>query len=90
MLTAILNSTHLERVKFSPPDKHLHLDSIHSYPNGLSLSGISAALGNLATAHGRKLGMFRAFEFGIEFLSSSPTSSVLAVSKANILKDPKG
>jgi acyl-CoA thioesterase FadM len=62
MLTAILNSTHLERVKFSPPDEHLHLDSIHSYSNGLSLSGISSALGNLATAHGHKLGIYSGFD----------------------------
>jgi len=62
MLTAILNSTHLERVKFSPADEHLHLDSIHSYPNGLSLSGISTAIGNLATAHGRKLGIYSGFD----------------------------
>lgn len=62
MLTAILNSTHLERVKFSPPDEHLHLDSLQSYPNGLSLSGISTAIGNLATAHGRKLGIYSGFD----------------------------
>jgi acyl-CoA thioesterase FadM len=62
MLTGILNSTHLERVKLSPPDDHLHLDSIHAYPNGLSLSGISLAIGNLATDHGRKLGIYQGFD----------------------------
>lgn len=62
MLTAIRNSTHLEGVKFSPPDDHLHLESLQSFPNGLSFSGISLAIGNLATEHGCKLGIYRGFD----------------------------
>lgn len=61
MLTAIVNSTHLESVKTEAIGP-LHLDSIESYPNGLSLPAISLALGTQATAHGKLLGIYSGFD----------------------------
>jgi len=65
MLTAILNSTHLERVNSIPPDL-LHYETTQTYQalnsKSLSLSAISLAIGNLATSHGRLLGIYGGFD----------------------------
>jgi acyl-ACP thioesterase len=61
MLTAIINSTHLERVKSSAANP-LHLESIESFGSSRSLSTVSMALGSQATAHGKLLGIYSGFD----------------------------